>query len=95
MKAHRDFVRELIASVRPDIVCFQETKIQTITDGVLLSTLGTSNPGGYPHSMERECVSGNHDVGRCIFSFGPVPNGDWATMVANLSVWATQTRWNS
>lgn len=39
-KSHRDSVRELIASTRPDIVCLQETKIQSLSTRILLSTLG-------------------------------------------------------
>lgn len=39
-KARRDSVRELINTTRPQIVCFQETKIQDMTHNILLSTLG-------------------------------------------------------
>lgn len=39
-KARRDSVRVLIAAVRPDIVCLQESKVQDISTRILLSTLG-------------------------------------------------------
>lgn len=40
-KSHRDTVRDLIAAIKPDIVCLQETKIQNMTMRITLSTLGT------------------------------------------------------
>lgn len=40
-RAHRDAVRALIADVRPEIVCLQETKTQQISSRVLLPTLGS------------------------------------------------------
>lgn len=40
-KSHRDAVRDLIASVKPEIICLQETKIHDMSSRILLSTLGT------------------------------------------------------
>lgn len=39
-KSHRDAVRTLISTTRPDIVCLQETKRQDMSTQILLSMLG-------------------------------------------------------
>jgi len=39
-RARRDAVRTLIDDVRPSIVCLQETKLDVITDTMVLSMLG-------------------------------------------------------
>ncbi|XP_066358109.1 uncharacterized protein [Miscanthus floridulus] len=38
--AHREIVREAIASARPNIICLQETKINNITDALVIETVG-------------------------------------------------------
>lgn len=44
-KARRDSVRALIAAAKPQIVCLQETKVQTMTSAILLSTLDADYDG--------------------------------------------------
>lgn len=39
-KSHRDVVRQLVADIRPEIVCLQETKIERLSTHTLLSTVG-------------------------------------------------------
>lgn len=39
-KSHQDSMRQMIAMTRPDVVCLQETKIESMTTQALLSTLG-------------------------------------------------------
>lgn len=39
-KSHRDVVRQLINTTRPDVVCLQETKTQNMKNIILLSSLG-------------------------------------------------------
>lgn len=40
-KARRDAVRQMIADIRPGVICLQETKVQNPSIRLLLSTLGT------------------------------------------------------
>lgn len=39
-KAHRDVVRQMVTMVRLDVVCLQETKVESTTTRILLTTLG-------------------------------------------------------
>jgi exonuclease III len=39
--ARQDSVRSLVASSKIDIICLQETKLDVVTRGVLLSALGS------------------------------------------------------
>lgn len=39
-KSRRDSVRALIAAANPQLVCLQETKVQSMSQRILLSTLG-------------------------------------------------------
>lgn len=44
-KARRDVIRDLVATTKPEIVCFQETKVEEMTTRILLSTLGMAIDG--------------------------------------------------
>lgn len=44
-KTRRDSVHELIAAMRPHIVCLQESKVQNMNSRILLSTLGADMDG--------------------------------------------------
>lgn len=56
--AHRELVRQASASARPSVVCLQETKISSMTQQIVLDTLGqriskfvtlgAEGKGGYP-----------------------------------------------
>lgn len=44
-KAHRAAVRQIIMDARPEIICLQKTKVQNLTQRMLLTTLGADFDG--------------------------------------------------
>jgi hypothetical protein len=38
--AHRELVKETTTSARPAVICLQETKIDRMTDAIIIDTLG-------------------------------------------------------